>query len=452
MNVPFHQFNAELLEILGSDRERIERKSLLAAQEARLAKEGGHRLHMLPVNFVFDERDRDQLAEAAAAFVAVQTKILRHFAATVGREGILQTFRVPAAMQRFVNWNELLEPECLVARFDILQSRDGYHFCEFNIDSCVAAAEIFEFAGTYFDELGVGVQDRLGLTPPLKNLGAYIAQLARKRDAARIVILDWSTDGGSAGKGYLSFDRVRGHLQREAAPLPVFIADEKTYDPAWLSEAEARRTLVFRGFMMDEMDDGGAFLDLLIAQGTPVFNTYESELRMNKVWFALLHYEALQSILTPRERALIAKYIPYTCEIDGGNVESLIERRSEYVFKEKQSFGGKGIHVGDETPVEELRAILSGERMRDWTAQQLLHALPATFPHDERFDSEPHNLVFGMYLYGSNAAGMLVRGSTRSRVVNVTVGNAKLAWAFSVSEAARAALVSGLAEAQRAGH
>ncbi len=451
MNVTFQQFNAELLGVLGSDRGRIERKSLLAAQEARLLNEGGHLLHMLPVNFVFDTRDRDALAKAASAFVGVQTNILRHLDATIGRDGILETFRVPAPMRRFVNFRELLDPQCLVARFDILQSRDGYRFCEFNIDSCVAAAEIFEFAGEYFRELGVSVQNDLGLTPPLRSLGAYLAQIARRRDAARIVILDWSAGGGSGGKGYLSFERARGHFAAVAAPLPVFIADEKTYDPQWLTESEAPRTMVFRGFMMDEMDDGGAFLDHLAALGTPVFNTYESEIRMNKVWFALMHDPRFDSVLTPRERELIAEYLPHTVEIDERNVASLIERKDDYIFKEKQSFGGKGIHLGAETSVEELREVLCGERMHGWTAQKLLQPVPATFPHDERFESEPHHLVFGMYLYGSKAEGMLVRGSMRSRVVNVTVGSAKLAWAFSVSEPARAALVSGLMEASSAG-
>lgn len=450
MNVSFQQFNAELLGVLGGNRERIERKSLLAAQDHRLANEGGHRLHMLPVNFVFDERDRNALGEAAAAFVAVQTKILRHFAETVGRDGILDRFRVPAPMRRFVNWKELLDPECLVGRFDILQSAQGYRFCEFNIDSCVAAAEIFEFAGDYFDALGVDVQQHLGLTPPLRRLGAYLAGIARKRNAARIVILDWSAGGGSGGKGYLSFDRARGHFAREAAPLPVFIADEKSYDPLWLTADEATRTLVFRGFMMDEMDDDGAFLDLLASLGTPVFNTYESEIRMNKVWFALLHDERHQSLLTDRERELIAEYLPYTVEIDEHNVASLIERKNEYIFKEKQSFGGQGIYIGASLTSGELSEVLDGERKNNWTAQRFLDAVPATFPHDERFVSEPHNLVFGMYLYGTTAEGMLVRGSTRSRVVNVTVGSAKLAWAFSVSEPTKVALVSGLMEARSA--
>ena len=445
MTISFPQLNEELIDALRESRGLIERKSVLANQEARLVKEGGHRLHLLPVNFVFDERDCAVLADAASAMVGVQTKILRHLADSIGREGILRMFRVPEAMRRFVSWNELLDPQCLVARFDILQSRDGYRFCEFNIESCVAAAEIFEIAGDYFSELGVSVTD-LGVTPPLQDLGNLLAQTARRLNAARVVILDWSAGGGSPGKGYLSFERMRGHVARAASPVPVFIADEKTFDPEWLTAAEAKRTLVFRGFMMDEMDDGGAFLDRLLALGTPVVSTYETEIRMNKVWFALFHDESFFPVLTPGERELIAKYIPFTCEIDARNRDALIEHKHRYVFKEKQSFGGKGIHLGEATPAEELKEVLDGDGAGRWVAQELLDAFPVLFPHDESFANESHHLVFGMYLYGTRASGMLVRGSTRSRIVNVTVGNAKLAWAFCVSEAKKTALLTGLRE------
>ena len=444
---PFGQFNEDLIGALVGSREVIERKAILSDQEARLIDEGGHLLHLLPLNFVFDERDCAHLAEAASALVEIQTKIIRHLAGSIGCEGILHMFRVPEAMRRFVNWEELLDPDYLVARFDIVQSEAGYHFCEFNIDSCVAAAEIFEFANDYFSKLGVS----LGVRSPLKNLGTFVAQTATRKNAARIVILDWSVAGGSAGKGYLSFERMRGHVAREADPVRVFIADEKSYDHGWLTPQEAPRTLVHRGFMMEEMDDDGAFLNQLLALGTPVVNTYESEIRMNKVWFALFHDETISPILSNTERDLISKYIPYTSELDPRNLSFFIERKKKYIFKEKQSFGGKGIRLGEKTSTEELKALLQEDSVGEWIAQELVHALPATFPHDESFRSEPQNLVFGMYLYGSQANGMLVRASTHSKVVNVTAGDAKLAWAVCVNEATKAGIVTGLMEGSSVG-
>ncbi len=445
----FQRFNEELIEAAIASRERIER--LLPEQDARMRREGGHRYLLLPLNFVFPEGDCARLGEAAAALMSIQTKVLHHLHESIGREGILRTFRVPEAMQRFVNWEELLEPETVVSRFDILQAEDGsYRFCEFNIDSCIGAAEIFEFAAEYFSELGVDVPRSLDVSPPLKDLGALLAQTAARRGITRIVIFDWSVGGGSGGKGYMSFERMRGHIARAVHPIPVFIADEKTCEEEWLTPEEARRTLFYRGFLMDEMDDGGAFFDRLKALGATVINTYEAEIRMDKGWFVLLHDEAIRQLLTPRERELIDAYLPYTCDVDRDNAASLIERKARYVFKEKHSFGGKGIHFGDETPAEELR-VLFDEHPGAWTAQEVVPLAPTLFPFDAGFRSEPQKVVFGLYLYGSRVNGMLLRASTRSRIVNVTAGNARLAWAFSASERTRAELVSSLREASVVG-
>ncbi|HET8773834.1 MAG TPA: NAD(P)H-quinone oxidoreductase [Thermoanaerobaculia bacterium] len=445
----FQQFNADLIDAAASSRERIER--LLPEQDARMKREGGHRYLLLPLNFVFPEGDCARLGDAASALVEIQTKVLRHLHDTIGPERILRMFRVPAGMQRFVNWEELLEPGTLVSRFDILQAADGsYRFCEFNIDSCVGAAEIFEYAADYFSGLGVDVPRSLGVSPPLRDLGALLAQTAARRGITRIVIFDWSVGGGSGGKGYMSFERMRGHIAQAVHPIPVFIADEKTCDEAWLTPEEAPRTLFYRGFLMDEMDDGGAFLDRLQALGATVINTYESEIRMDKGWFVLLHDERIRQLLTPRERDLIDAYLPYTCDVDRHNAASLVERKARYVFKEKHSFGGKGIHFGDETPAEELTALFD-QHPGAWTAQEVVPIAPTLFPVDADLRSEPQKVVFGLFVYGARVNGMLFRASTRSRIVNVTAGNARLAWAFSANERTKAELVNGLREASVVG-
>lgn len=446
MTAGFAHFNEALVTALIQSRGRIEEVQLFARQAARLIEERGQLFRLLPVQFVIDARDTAELAEAAVALVGVQTKILRHLVASEGREGLLRRFGVPEAMRRFVNWDELLDPQHLIARFDILPSRDGYRFCEFNVDSCVAGAEIFEFMVDYFAALGISARDRLGVRSPLEDLAAFLGEAARRLQVARVVLLDWSTDGGSPGKGYFSFEIMRGYVARAIDPIPVIIADEKTYDPAWLAEDEARRTLVHRSCMMEDMDDGGRFLERLLAAGTVVRNTYESEIRMNKGWFALFHDETIAPVLSAAERDLVARWIPYTADLTEANVASFLARKQEYIFKAKQSFGGAGIRIGDETPADALEALLRKNGLHNWTVQQLLTAVPMVVPHDESLRGEPSNVVLGLYLYGSRANGMLVRASQTSRVVNVTAGHAGAAWGVSVSEAAAADLVASVSE------
>ena len=91
------------------------------------------------------------------------------------------------------------------------------------------------------------------------------------------------------------------------------------------------------------------------------------------------------------------------------------------------------------------------DRFNEATAQEVVPIAPTLFPVDEGFRSEPQKVVFGLYLYGSRVNGMLFRASTQSRIVNVTLGSARLACAFSANEASKAELVTSLREAAGVG-
>jgi hypothetical protein len=438
------QFNAEFIRELVAKRSLIEAKKLVSLLTKRMKDEGGHLYNLLPLHLLFDAGDAAALASVARQLVAIQTKILTHLAQTVGRSGILDLFHVPPQMRRFVNWDELLNPKYLIGRFDILQTTAGYWFCEFNIDSCVAGAELFEFMCHYFDLLELPLKQRFGIRSPLEDLSTMIGEFVRDHAIDRVVILDWSVGGGSPGKGYLTYDYMRSYLAGELHPIPVFIADEKTYDPAWLHETQARQTLVHRGFMMTEMDDEGRFLDQLLRAGTRVFSTFEAEIRMDKGWFSLLHQNGQGCPLTEPERSVISTYLPFTCNLDPNNLNFILSRKEDYIFKQKRSFGGAGIYIGEETSVQELRAAFDATALSEWTAQKLLNPVPANFPSEDSFRLVPQNVVFGLYLYGPHANGMFLRASERSRVVNVTSGKAKAAWASCVSAETRDRLVACL--------
>jgi len=402
-----------------------------------MVEDGGNLLRMLPMHFLFSAEDCERLAKASTQLIAIQTKLLRHMVRTDGREHLLDLFRTPESMRRFVNWQELLEPEYLVARHDILETPGGYRFCECNVDSCVAAAEIFDFMTAYFAELGNPLAIESGLVSPLATFGEFLGGYVRGKEIARVVILDWSAGGGSAGKGYLSYERMRSYWTRALGGIPVWIADEKTYDRQWLTPQEATRTLVHRGFMMEEMDDGGAFLDQLVDSGTRVFSTYESEIRANKLWFALYRQERYKELLTDEERALIASYVPATWQIRGGNFEKYLAEKNRFVFKRNQGYSGAGVLLGEGLSASVLRRAIEESGVENWTAQELCETIPSMFPFDEKFHGERQNLVFGLYQYGSLFNGMLIRSSVSSKIVNAGSGLGKLAWGMCLDERGR---------------
>src|SRR3989442_4207333 len=202
MSTNFAQVNQPLLSALVSMHEVIRQRRIVPNLAARALAEGGGLMRLLPVPFLFDGHAVSELARAANELFQVQSRIIHELLERMGRARFLDFFHVPEVMKRFVNWDELQHPENLIARFDILETGEGFSFCEFNVDSCVAGAELYDFARDYFRTLGGEVEDCCDICGPLKDIAALLVNLAKRRAAARLVILDWSLGGGSSGKGY----------------------------------------------------------------------------------------------------------------------------------------------------------------------------------------------------------------------------------------------------------
>lgn len=406
-----------------------------------LISEGGHLLELLP-RPVFCEPD--EVAKEGGRgheLIDIQTRLIVEALESKGRGAFLDHFSVEGHDRNLVNWDELVRPTYLIARLDLLRVGRGFKCCEINVDSCVAGAEIFDTAREALSTLGLPDD---ALPPrPLDQLARLIARKAREREAKRIVILDWSVGGGSGGKGYLNYDRMQNAIAR-ASNLPVHVADDQTYAAEWIAAPEASQTFVHRGFMMEEIHDGGAFLSKLQSAGTHVLSTYEADIRMDKGWFALFWDAVRQGRLSPAEADLIRDFTPETWQVDADNLAALVERKDGLIFKTRRSFGGAGILVGSEVSGSALRSAISETGASAWIAQDMLRAERFDMPHVPGGGVVPHEVVYGLYLYGTDANGLLVRGSTCSRVVNVTAGKARLSWALAVKQEDRAAFLRHL--------
>ncbi len=408
-----------------------------------LVAEGGHLLELLPRPIFCAPDQVRALGARGRRLIALQSRLIADMIATEGRKGFLDRFGVAPDFRDLVHWDELVAPRYLVGRLDLLRLADGsFRCCEMNVDSCVAGAEIFDAGRGSL--LALGLDEDCLPARPLDQLAALIADTARRIDAERIVILDWSIGGGSAGKGYISYDRMRAAVLL-ASSLPVHIADETSFDPAWLEPAAAARTLVHRGFMMEEIDDGGAFLRRLIGAGGHVFSLLEADIRMDKGWLALMWDARRAGRCTSAEAALLDAFVPETWQVTADNATSLMARRRELIFKTRQAFGGAGILVGAETPVDTLRdALLAAPE--HWVAQVMVAPETLAMPHAPGEAPQVHEIVYGLYLYGDAENGFLLRGSTTSRIVNVSSGRGRIGWAMALEELDRAVFLNQLTE------
>jgi hypothetical protein len=386
---------------------------------------------------LFDRAEVDELGRAAAALLRAQVKILEHLRATRSDEAVLELFAMPRRLLPFMRWENLRRPEETVARLDVIPSRTGYHFCELNVFPGVGGGEAYRGGELYLEALGY---PRDGLPPcPLRTLAALYAGQTRRRDLARVVILE---SVKHAGLGYPRQELLQRYL-REAHPgITVEIHDEASYPAAWLTRAEGERTLVHRMFTYEEVTDDFAFLEKLWQSGAAIAG-FESDLRMSKRFLALMCDPAYQALLDREELAVIERYLPHSFALSDATLASALRDRGELVFKwdDAASYGGTGVLVGAEQPAAELEQRLRAGGVDHWICQRAIEA--ETLPLRAIGDAEPleYRLVLGLFSYGGTPSGITLRGSRASRVVNASSPTGRRGWAFAVSEDTRRALV-----------
>jgi glutathionylspermidine synthase len=439
MHMQFHELNTDWLNTLRRHGALIEASGAVEQTRRYLASKGAADEPYLPIPLLMDKAQFEEVAQAGRLLLRAQGKILSHLAATLGRSGLCQLFEVPSAIQPFVDWDNLIDGHNLVVRFDVVPSSDGYRFCEINCDSTVAGFELFECQKRYGDALGwpLSAQQRA----PHEDICRLFRRLTQRHDLRRVLVCDWSCYRSTST---FAFDFLHEALQQSLPGVDVRMAYEDDFPEDWLQPGQGRDLLVYRGFMQADMNDGGRFIQRICDSGAMVINTFETEIRSNKGWFALLHDAALQPLLDAQELQAVRRFVPHTVALRPDNTQALLASKDRHVFKLNCSSGGRGVYFGSEHSAEELRAVFARNGSAQWTAQAPIDSSTIELPASEG-ESAAHRLVLGLFLVDGQASGVNVRASRHSRVVNVSLGVASCLWASPTTPEIYQTLLSRLA-------
>lgn len=438
----FHEMNTDWLYALGRRGDLIEACGAVEETRRYLASKNAADEPYLAIPLVMDRGQFDDIAEAGRLLLRAQGKVLGHLTRSLGRAGLCELFEVPAAIQAFVDWDNLVEGRNLVVRFDVVPTADGYKFCEINCDSTVAGFELFECQKVYGEALGwpLAAHQR----SPHEDICRLFQRLTQAHGLRRVLVCDWSRYRGTKT---FAFDFLHEALQQALPGLDVRMAYEDDYPEDWLQPGQGSDVLVYRGFMFADMDDGGQFIQRICESGAMVINTFETEIRSNKRWFALLHETAYQSLLDERELRAIERFVPKTLAISPDNAEALLAEKDLYVFKLNCSSGGRGVYFGSEHSAEEMREVFARQGAEHWTAQAPIDSTTIDLPGPDG-ERAAHRLVLGLFLVDGHASGVNVRASKHSRVVNVSLGVASCLWASPATPDTYQTLLSRLATQQ----
>jgi uncharacterized circularly permuted ATP-grasp superfamily protein len=169
---------------------------------------------------------------------------------------------------------------------------------------------------------------------------------------------------------------------------------------------------------------------------------------MHKGWFAMFCDARYHHLLTTPEIDAIKQYIPHTVAVSRDNLDDLLRRKAELVFKLNVSSGGDGVLMGADHSDEQLRGLVEAKGLERWSAQQAIAFDGLDLPFSSDLEFTRHNVVLGIYVIDGTASGMMVRASSRSKVVNVASGTGGYTWAVPVTPEEQARY---LAAVRRAG-
>jgi hypothetical protein len=384
----------------------------------------GARLYVaLPQPLLFDLDDYATLSGAANALLSAQLKIARHLVRTHTREHLLDLFCVPDGMAPFIDWEKFQNGSMTIARMDIVPTRDGYRFCEFNVHSAVGGGESFGCCRRICDALDLPLDE--SVRPPDYDLAELYARIARERGIDRLVILDSVMH---SQLGYPRHDDLVALLQEKNPGCEVAEHCEDTYPPEWLDPEQGKRTLIHRMFTYDEITDDCAFFKRLCESGATITNTFEAELRMSKLWLSLLCEKQYRGLLDESECAAVDEFLPHSFALTENNLSAALEQKDQYVFKFNFSYGGEGVLIGANATAGSLEREIRTKGVRNWICQQFVEARTISMPYDDSDNVADHALVLGLYLTEGKPNGFFVRGSASSKIVNLTNGAGKMAW------------------------
>ena len=265
----------------------------------------------------------------------------------------------------------------------------------------------------------------------------------------RIAIVDWR-----GVRTYREFELCQDYFRSQGYDVGIFDPDELEQAPdGRLTAGDFAIDLVYKRVVtLELLAKYGAEHPLMRAVGQHtvcMVNSFNAVLLFNKGLFALLSDSAFPLDLSPVERLVIRRHLPWTrllvdgsTEVNGRAVDLLAyaaANRDSLVIKPTNDYGGRGVILGWECDQAAWDAALSAGLQTPAIVQKRVPVPQANFPSivDGRLDLSPRLVDVDPYVWGcADIAGGGVRLSTSS-LLNVSAGDGSAAPLFVIEPVMR---------------
>ncbi len=247
-----------------------------------------------------------------------------------------------------------------------------------------------------------------------------------------IAIVDWKNLPTAN-----EFILLRDHFAARGVPTIICSPDELEYNGNRLRCGDFEIDLVYKRMIIHEFlaeyDETHPLVRAYVNHHVCLVNPFRCKIMHKKASFELLTDEAYESWFTFKERAAIARSIPWTRRMMDRRttyhgrsielVEFVRENRARLVLKPNDDYGGRGIYFGPQLDEPAWENAITTALSSDYVVQEAVDLYPEEFPifNQSEWKLQPLFVDTNPFLFSGKVCGAMVRLSD-SPIVNVTSG------------------------------
>ncbi|MGA7276104.1 MAG: hypothetical protein WBX14_14755, partial [Candidatus Udaeobacter sp.] len=276
---------------------------------------------------------------------------------------------------------------------------------------------------------------RLQQFSPVERLLATLLAVYREwngNGVPNIAIVDWKNLPTAN-----EFILLRDHFAARGVRTIICSPDELEYNRDRLRCGDFEIDLVYKRMIIHEFlaeyDETHPLVRAYMNHHVCLVNPFRCKIMHKKASFELLTDEAYESWFTSKERAAIARSIPWTRRMmdrrttyRGRSVELVDfvrENRAQLVLKPNDDYGGHGVYLGPRLDQPSWENAIATALSLDYIVQEAVDLSPEDFPifNESNWNLQPMFVDTNPFLFLGKVCGAMVRLSS-SPIVNVTSG------------------------------
>jgi hypothetical protein len=276
---------------------------------------------------------------------------------------------------------------------------------------------------------------RLQQFSPVERLLATLLAVYREwngNTVSNIAIVDWKNLPTAN-----EFILLRDHFVARGVRTIICSPDELEYNRGRLRCGDFEIDLVYKRIIIHEFlaryDETHPLVRAYMNHHVCLVNPFRCKIMHKKASFELLTDEAYANWFTSKERAAIARSIPWTRRMAdrrttyrGHSVELVDfvrQNRAQLVLKPNDDYGGHGVYFGPRLDEPAWENAITTALSSDYVVQEVVDLFPEEFPifNQTEWKLEPMFVDTNPFLFFGKVCGAMVRLSN-SPVVNVTSG------------------------------